>query len=112
MGQALEEGTYRDAVSESGEVRREITAQELGALLSGIDYKSGPAPETVSAQGNRRRSEIPAQEVFPAPKTFPERTAEGEAPAPVRSREIFKHPSHSLETAISRHHPHLKRAYH
>jgi hypothetical protein len=33
----LEEGTYALPFSESGEVRREITAQELGALLSGID---------------------------------------------------------------------------
>ena len=33
----LEEGTYAMPFSESGEVRREINAQELGALLSGID---------------------------------------------------------------------------
>ena len=33
----LEEGTYAMPFSESEEVRREITAQELGALLSGID---------------------------------------------------------------------------
>ena len=33
----LEEGTYALPFSESGEVRREITAQELAALLSGID---------------------------------------------------------------------------
>ena len=33
----LEEGTYALPFSESGELRREITAQELGALLSGID---------------------------------------------------------------------------
>jgi transposase len=33
----LEEGTYAMPFSESGEVRCEITAQELGALLSGID---------------------------------------------------------------------------
>jgi len=37
----LEEGTYAMPFSESGpeasEVRREITAAELGALLSGID---------------------------------------------------------------------------
>jgi transposase len=33
----LEEGTFAMPFSESGEVRREITAQELGALLSGID---------------------------------------------------------------------------
>ena len=33
----LEEGTYAMPFSELGEVRREITAQELGALLSGID---------------------------------------------------------------------------
>jgi transposase len=36
----LEEGTYAVPVAESpGERRREITAQELGALLSGIDLK-------------------------------------------------------------------------
>lgn len=36
----LEEGTYAMPVAESpGERRREITAQELGALLSGIDLK-------------------------------------------------------------------------
>jgi len=33
----LEEGTYAMPFSESEEVRREITAQQLGALLSGID---------------------------------------------------------------------------
>ena len=33
----LEEGTYAMPFSESGEVRCEITAGELGALLSGID---------------------------------------------------------------------------
>jgi hypothetical protein len=33
----LEEGTYAMPFYESGEVRREITAAELGALLSGID---------------------------------------------------------------------------
>jgi hypothetical protein len=33
----LEEGTYTMPFSESGEVRKEITAHELGALLSGID---------------------------------------------------------------------------
>ncbi len=33
----LEEGTYAMPFSESGEVRREITAAELGGLLSGID---------------------------------------------------------------------------
>jgi transposase len=36
----LEEGTYAMPVAESAtERRREITAQELGALLSGIDLK-------------------------------------------------------------------------
>jgi len=38
-GQAMEEGTYAMPFSESGEVRQEITAQELGALLSGIDLR-------------------------------------------------------------------------
>ena len=33
----LEEGTYAMPFLDSEEVRREITAQELGALLSGID---------------------------------------------------------------------------
>jgi transposase len=33
----LEQGTYAMPFSESGEERQEITAQELGALLSGID---------------------------------------------------------------------------
>jgi transposase len=33
----LEEGTYAMPFSEGGERRREISAQELGALLSGID---------------------------------------------------------------------------
>jgi len=36
----LEGGTYAMPFSECGEVRREITAQELGALLSGIDLQS------------------------------------------------------------------------
>ena len=38
----LEEGTYAMPFSEPGEVRREITAQELGALLSGIDLSQAP----------------------------------------------------------------------
>jgi hypothetical protein len=33
----LEEGTYAMPFGEEDEPRREITAQELGALLSGID---------------------------------------------------------------------------
>ena len=33
----LEEGTYAMPFGEEPERRREITAQELGALLSGID---------------------------------------------------------------------------
>jgi transposase len=33
----LEQGTYAMPFDQSGERRREITAQELGALLSGID---------------------------------------------------------------------------
>jgi transposase len=33
----LEEGTYAMPFSDDGEVRREITAQDLAALLSGID---------------------------------------------------------------------------
>jgi len=37
MGQAVEEGTYAMPFGNEQERRREITAQELGALLSGID---------------------------------------------------------------------------
>ena len=33
----LEEGTYAMPFGDDAETRREITAQELGALLSGID---------------------------------------------------------------------------
>ena len=33
----LEQGTYAMPFEDHGERRREITAQELGALLSGID---------------------------------------------------------------------------
>lgn len=33
----LEEGTYAMPFNEGGQMRREISAQELGALLSGID---------------------------------------------------------------------------
>jgi transposase len=33
----LEQGTYAMPFEEAGQRRREITAQELGALLSGID---------------------------------------------------------------------------
>jgi len=33
----LEEGTYAMPLNDGGEPRREITAQELGAILSGID---------------------------------------------------------------------------
>ena len=33
----LEEGAYAMPFQDNGELRREITAQELGALLSGID---------------------------------------------------------------------------
>nr|AUN35933.1 mobile element protein [uncultured bacterium] len=36
----LEEGTYAVPFGDGGEVRREITAQELGALLSGIDLSA------------------------------------------------------------------------
>jgi transposase len=36
----LEEGTYAMPFSEDGETRREITAAELGALLSGIDLSA------------------------------------------------------------------------
>jgi len=36
----LEEGTYAVPFGDAGERRREITAQELGALLSGIDLST------------------------------------------------------------------------
>ena len=36
----LEEGTYAVSFEDGGERRREITAQELGALLSGIDLST------------------------------------------------------------------------
>jgi transposase len=36
----LEEGTYAVPFDDTAERRREITAQELGALLSGIDIES------------------------------------------------------------------------
>jgi len=36
----LEKGTYAMPFSEDSEARREITAQELGALLSGIDLST------------------------------------------------------------------------
>jgi transposase len=35
----LEEGTYAMPFDDSNESRREITAQELGAILSGIDLR-------------------------------------------------------------------------
>jgi transposase len=48
----LEEGTYSMPFSDSGEVRREITAQELGALLSGIDLSQ-------ARRRKRYRHELP-----------------------------------------------------
>jgi transposase len=36
----LEEGTYAVPFGDGAERRREITAQELGALLSGIDFST------------------------------------------------------------------------
>jgi transposase len=38
----LEAGTYAVPLGEAAERRREITAQELGALLSGIDLTQAP----------------------------------------------------------------------
>jgi transposase len=38
----LEEGTYQVPFDGTEEHRREITAQELGALLSGIDLQQAP----------------------------------------------------------------------
>ena len=40
----LEEGTYVVPLGDAAERRREITAQELGALLSGIDLTQAYAP--------------------------------------------------------------------
>jgi transposase len=48
----LEEGTYAMPFSDSGEVRRETTAQELGALLSGIDLSQ-------ARRRKRYRRELP-----------------------------------------------------
>jgi hypothetical protein len=48
----LEEGTYAMPLADNaGEHRREITAQELGALLSGID---------LSQARRRKRYQLPA----------------------------------------------------
>ncbi len=53
----LEEGTYAMPFSESdGEVRREITAQELGALLSGIDLSEAKRRKRYSRSSRSRRS--------------------------------------------------------
>src|SRR5207248_9340157 len=41
----LEEGTYAMPFAEADELRREITAQELGALLSGIDLSTARSEE-------------------------------------------------------------------
>lgn len=51
----LEDGTYAMPFSESGELRREITAQELGALLSGIDLS-----QTQRRKRYRRNATEPA----------------------------------------------------
>jgi hypothetical protein len=48
----LEKGTYAMPFSDSGEVRREISAQELGALLSGIDLSQ-------ARRRKRYRRELP-----------------------------------------------------
>ena len=50
----LEEGTYAMPFSESGEKRKEISAQELGALLSGIDLSQAKRRKRYT----RTRSEI------------------------------------------------------
>ena len=47
----LEEGTYALPFCESGEVRREITAQELAALLSGIDLNQAKRRKRYSRVG-------------------------------------------------------------
>ena len=39
-GVKMEEGTHARPFGEADEARREITAQELGALLSGIDLST------------------------------------------------------------------------
>jgi transposase len=61
VGQAAEEGTYAMPFGEGQEHRREITAQELGALLSGIDRSVAErcqAPQTIPAQEHRGRINI------------------------------------------------------
>jgi transposase len=54
----LEEGTYAMPFSESDEVRREITAQELGALLSGIDLSQAKRGKALPPQCFGRRINI------------------------------------------------------
>jgi len=47
----LEEGTYAVPFGEGAEHRREITAQELGALLSGIDLSTAKRRKRYRREG-------------------------------------------------------------
>jgi transposase len=47
----LEEGTYAMPFSDDGEVRHEISAQELGALLSGIDLSQAKRRKRYQRRG-------------------------------------------------------------
>jgi transposase len=47
----LEEGTYAMPFSDGGEMRREISAQELGALLSGIDLSQAKRRKRYQRKG-------------------------------------------------------------
>ena len=49
----LEEGTYAMPFSDGGEVRREISAQELGALLSGIDLSRAKRRKRYQRKGTQ-----------------------------------------------------------
>ena len=47
----LEEGTYAMPFGKDDEARREITAQELGALLSGIDLSEAKRRKRYQRKG-------------------------------------------------------------
>jgi len=49
----LEEGTYAMPFGEEEQRRREITAQELGALLSGIDLSKPSAASDISERARK-----------------------------------------------------------
>jgi transposase len=53
----LEEGTYAVPFEDgTGERRREVTAQELGALLSGIDLQQAPRRKRYRRSDKKERS--------------------------------------------------------